>query len=220
MKKRIKNLHSLLTWRFDTPWPLLLRGSFVKDFLFFEKKSWWRLSFFFKNRCLLSFSTSASSNSFEITGCYTIKNWIWKKKCPIHKRKRKGQRAMNPYIFFWWRLQKSQTVCRCSPANFFVLCCCVQFDFLFVMLTVRILHGGRTGIVPLNDDVNKKLLEFGDKNNINNNFKKYIKKKKLQGLLLRFWLEYQQTKLNEDKPLKIQSGGSPLVVISSDEMSN
>ena len=34
------------------------------------------------------------------------------------------------------------------------------------MLTVRILHGGRTGIVPLNDDVNKKLLEFGDKNNM------------------------------------------------------
>ena len=56
--------------------------------------------------------------------------------------------------------KKSDYVCRCSPANFFVLCCCVQFDFLFVMLTARILHGGRIGIVPLNDDVNKKHLEI------------------------------------------------------------
>ena len=135
MKKRIKNLHSLLTWRFDTPWPLLLRGSFVKDFLFFEKKSWWRLSFFFKNRCLLSFSTSASSNSFEITGCYTIKNWIWKKNVQFTKgNERVSVRWIR--IFFFDDVYKK--VRQSVDARLLIfLYCVVVFNLTFCLLCWR-----------------------------------------------------------------------------------
>ena len=136
MEKRIKNLHKQFTdVTFRHSLAALIARFFRQGLSLLWKKKWKKkLMTFAAFWCLLSFSASASSNSFEITG-YTIKNWIWKKKSNSQKETKGSARDESVY-FFWWRLQKSQTMSVDARLLIF-LYCVVVFNLTFCLLCWR-----------------------------------------------------------------------------------